>query len=121
MTSLSILVIDPSTDRWIPARRWLEPHHTARVHCGSDALAALAVLQFDMVILDPALPDVEGRNVLRRIRQTQPWARTVALAGQDPAQFRELGTDDILSRPVIESQLRQTVALALVPREPQLN
>lgn len=127
MTSLSILVVDPSSDRWSAASRWLQPHRTARVHCGADAVAALALLQFDVVILDPALPDLDGGCVLRKIRQTQPWAHTIALTGR--SQFPALAdtpaiaarADDTLTRPVREVQLRQAVALARAPREVQLN
>ncbi|MBL9201845.1 MAG: response regulator [Opitutaceae bacterium] len=121
MSSLCILVVDASNDRWTLASRWLEPHRTARVHCGADALAALSLLQFDMVILDSALPDIDGANVLRKIKLTQPWAHTIALTERNRAPFANTDTHDVLSRPVDEIQLRQAVALACAPREPELN
>jgi CheY-like chemotaxis protein len=117
MKKLSILVADDAPDVCSLLTHWLRNHHTACVHSGADALTALSLLHFDLVITDVLMPDVSGLDVIRRIKQTQPWVKVLAISGGGrfmnaadcTAQAREIGADEVLLKPFDENQLQGRV------------
>lgn len=129
MKSLSILIVDDSPEICTLASLWLTGHQTAFVHTGADALAALSLLHFDVVVTDIVLPDVDGTTVIRKLRRSQPWVRIVAITGggrfrssvECAMRARELGADEVLLKPFAESELRTAVKNATALRELQFN
>lgn len=117
MNKLSILVADDAPDVCSLLTHWLRNHHTACVHSGAEALTALSLLHFDLVITDVLMPDVSGLDVIRRLKETQPWIKVLAISGGGrfvnaadcAAQAKEIGADDVLLKPFDESQLQQRV------------
>ena len=49
-----------------------EGHHPICCATGQEALTVLAQEEIDLVLLDLMLPDMNGREVMRRIRQSDP-------------------------------------------------
>ncbi|MDP3069895.1 MAG: response regulator [Opitutaceae bacterium] len=129
MKQLSILLVDDSPEICTLAAHWLREHHTACVHTGSDALAAVSLLHFDVVVTDIVLPDLDGLAIIRKLRQSQPWVRIIAITGggrhcsafECSLAARELGADEVLLKPFDEAQLRAAVKSSLALRELQLN
>ncbi len=129
MKKLSILLVDDTPEICTLAARWLSEHHTACVHSGADALAALSLLHFDVVVTDILMPEVNGLAVIRKLRLTQPWVRIIAITGggrfrsalECSAQAHELGADEVLLKPFDELQLRTALRNAVALRELQLN
>jgi len=78
MRRLSILIADDAPDICSLLSLWLRGHHHVCVHSGADALK---LLHFDLVITDIHMPDMSGLNVIRRLKQRQPWVRVVAISG----------------------------------------
>ena len=117
MKKLSILIADDAPDVCSLLTHWLRSHHTACVHSGSEALTALSLLHFDLVITDVLMPDVSGLDVIRRLKQTQPWVKVLAISGGGRfanasdcvAQANEIGADEVLLKPFDETQLQQRV------------
>ncbi len=74
------------------------------VACGEEALAATAAAAYDAVILDLGLPDMDGMEVLRRLRGgRRPDLPALILTARDGIEARvgglDAGADDyILSR-----------------------
>lgn len=71
-------------------------------HDGKHGLAALASHSFDALILDLMLPDVDGLDLCRQIRQTQPLPILMLTARGDVTDRivgLELGADDYLAKP----------------------
>lgn len=113
MKNLSILIVDDAPDVCTLLSHWLKAHHTACVHSGSDALTALTLLHFDLVITDIHMPGVSGLDVIRRIKQSQPWVKVLAISGGSRylsaaagvAQATEIGADGVILKPFDEERL----------------
>ena len=83
-----------------------------RVEACSDGKAADAALQrhaFDIVVLDLALPRMDGMEVLRRLRQRSDTVPVLVLTASgdttDRVQGLNAGADDYLSKPFDLSEL----------------
>jgi DNA-binding response OmpR family regulator len=87
---------------------------TDAVHSGHEAVAACAVLNYQLVILDLGLPDEDGISVLRRLRQQGLRAPVLILTARDDLKDRirglDAGADDYLTKPFefgeLEARLR---------------
>ena len=70
--------------------------------CGKPALEALALEAFSVVILDLGLPDCDGLEVLRRLRQ-QSAMPVLILTARDAVEERiqglDAGADDYVLKP----------------------
>lgn len=86
---------------------------------GSDTLNASEQLRPDLVILDLALPDMSGFEVLSRLRAQQPGSRVLLLsatvAESDAAQALIAGATGYLAKPFQPSQLLDAVRSSLGP------
>ena len=70
---------------------------------GSEADAALAALEFDLLILDLGLPKLHGLEVLRRLRARGPAMPVLVLTAADSVEQRvkglDFGADDFMAKP----------------------
>jgi signal transduction histidine kinase/HPt (histidine-containing phosphotransfer) domain-containing protein len=73
---------------------------------GKEALALLAMQRFDLVLLDSMMPEVNGMEVLRTIRQTTsalqlPVIMTTAKdQSEDVVEALQLGANDYVTKPI---------------------
>ena len=76
---------------------------------GQGALRTADEDQFALVLLDLGLPDLDGVEVCRRIRASQPWTVLVMLTARtdemDVVVGLEAGADDYLTKPVRLAEL----------------
>lgn len=112
-----ILVIDDE----IQIRRFLRVSLEAngfRVHesaSGQDGLVQLTMLKPDIVILDLGLPDMDGLDVLRRMRE---WSHTPVIvlsvrdADEDKIALLDAGADDYLTKPFSMGELLARLRMA---------
>jgi signal transduction histidine kinase/ActR/RegA family two-component response regulator len=114
-----ILVVDDNMDASQSLAKLLElTGHEARVaHDGATALDVAQVYRPDVVLLDIGLPQIDGYEVARRLRE-QPGtehALLVALTGygheEDRRRTREAGFDHHLVKPVDPNAIQQLLAL----------
>ena len=80
-------------------------HEVAHVATGSDALAAT---DYDLVLLDLGLPDIDGRDVCRQLRQRGPIPIIMLTARGDEFDRvlgLELGADDYVTKPFSRREL----------------
>jgi two-component system OmpR family response regulator len=99
-------------------------HAVEHVSLGRHADAMLTDQQFDLVVLDVGLPDIDGFEVLRRLRLRQTPTNVLVLTARDAVEDRvhglDLGADDYLTKPFsvtefearVRALLRRTVAPA---------
>lgn len=78
-------------------------HAVDCVHDGASAEALAAAEQFDLVILDLNLPQMDGLSVLRAMRARANAAAVMILTAHGAAEDRvrglDLGADDYMSKP----------------------
>ncbi|HET8832886.1 MAG TPA: response regulator transcription factor [Casimicrobiaceae bacterium] len=70
---------------------------------GEAANVALAATTYDLVVLDIALPKVDGLSVLRRLRDRRSTTPVLILTARDTLEDRveglDLGADDYMTKP----------------------
>lgn len=84
---------------------------------GKRADSLLAVQEFDLVILDMGLPDMDGTEVLRRLRHRKNKVPVLILTArdkvQDCVQSLDMGADDYLTKPFdlpeLEARVRSLI------------
>jgi len=104
----SLLIVDDiDANRAILARRFeRRGFETAEANCGQRALELLDQKAFDIVLLDVMMPDLDGLQVLKRIRERYSPASlpvimvTAKAEGTDLAQALEAGANDYVTKPV---------------------
>jgi CheY-like chemotaxis protein len=87
---------------------------------GRKGLALLADNDFDLVLTDIIMPELDGIEAIRKIRTDHPGLRVIAMSGGgqiDKADFlhmaRALGADEVLEKPVRGQKLLELVSSAL--------
>ncbi len=87
------------------------------VSTGSQTLDALNTHQFDMVILDFNISDIDGKDIIRLYYYTylnHDWVPFIALVDKATSnilsQCREAEVDAIIARPIKEQSLLMTIA-----------
>jgi|GEM_PF-1242285 len=111
LPSLRILLVEDNAVNQIYATEILqqEGHHVTPVTNGRTALSLLAGTDFDLVLMDIQMPDMDGMEVTRQVRDGRAKARNTgipiiamtahAMQG-DRERFLEAGMDDYVSKPM---------------------
>jgi DNA-binding response OmpR family regulator len=99
-----VLLVDDDRELCQMLTEYLEAEHfeVTSVHDGADALAALKINPFEILILDVMLPNVGGFDVLRKlgaVHETPILMLTARGDDVDRIVGLELGADDYLSKP----------------------
>ncbi len=78
-----VLVVDDSVPVARSTAKLLELFGAVAVtaHSGADALRRLELADFDLLVVDLGLPDLDGREVLRRARQRRPAQAALFVSG----------------------------------------
>jgi CheY-like chemotaxis protein len=89
------------------------------VENGAKGIATLAAESFDLIITDIVMPDMEGLETIRRIRQISPDIPIIAMSGGgdhrvDYLNFaQKLGANAVLAKPFDPADLLKMVAQLL--------
>jgi two-component system, OmpR family, KDP operon response regulator KdpE len=117
-----VLVIDddPSLLRALRLGLQASGHDVTGVRNGSQGLSQVAVVSPDVVVLDLGLPDLDGLEVCRRIRQ---WSTVpvIVLSATDAEDRKvaafDIGADDYVTKPFGMSELAARIRTAIRHRE----
>lgn len=83
--------------------------HAVEARSGADARARLRELQFDLVLVDRGLPDLQGEELAREIRQSDPTLAIVLLSGERIDSGPEAAHDLALTKPIGLDGLRNLI------------
>jgi two-component system, OmpR family, alkaline phosphatase synthesis response regulator PhoP len=116
-----VLVVDDDELVLIAIRELLTPSGYAVTTCssGADALAEISREHFDLVILDVIMPEMDGLEVCRRIRNTKSYAEipviilTAKSGDEDKKKGVEVGANLYLPKPISPKRLIALVEEAI--------
>ena len=115
----TILIIDDEQNILVTLSRALslEGYETVVAGGGRVGLEKLAATPVDLVMLDVQLPDLNGLEVLGRIRESAPGLPVVMMSGHATVEVAvkavRLGASDFLEKPLGSEKVLVTVANAL--------
>ena len=107
-----VLVVDdePAVRRALERALRLDRYDVALAADGEEALDALATTPADAVILDVAMPRIDGLEVCRRMRQAGDRTPVLMLTARDAIDDRvkglDVGADDYLVKPFALRELQ---------------
>ena len=98
-------------------------HAVVHTTSGRHADFQLVNDEFDLVVLDVGLPDIDGFEVLRRLRQRRSVTSVLVLTARDAVEDRvhglDLGADDYLTKPFslteFEARVRALLRRGVAP------
>jgi DNA-binding response OmpR family regulator len=92
-------------------------HVVERATTGRHADILLIDEEFDLVVLDVGLPDIDGFEVLRRLRHRHSATNVLVLTARDAVEDRvrglDLGADDYLTKPFSVNEFEARVRALL--------
>lgn len=97
-------------------------YHIHETATGQDAIVKTAQLRPDLVILDMGLPDMDGLEVLKRLRE---WTQTPVIilsvrdSDHDKVAALDAGADDYLTKPFSLEELMARIRTAQRHAQPQ--
>ncbi len=127
MNRLRVLLVDDEPQ----IRRVLRPSLTASGYevrdatTGHEALAAIADFKPDLIILDLGLPDIDGKEVLRKLRLITAKTPVVVLSARDREAEKvaalDMGANDYVEKPFgigeLLARMRASIRSAHGPAE----
>ncbi len=107
---LRVLVVDdePAIGRYLKTSLGAEGYAIALASDGQQALVEAATFRPDLIILDLGLPDMEGLEVLRRLRERTPVPVIILSVREEEAvkvSALDQGADDYVTKPFGTSEL----------------
>ena len=114
-----ILIIDDDMDMCNLLGRFLQKKgfETEASHSGNKGIAKFKESKFDVVLCDFRLGDKEGREVLRDIKQIDPYAIVIIITGYSDIKTAvdviKAGAFDYITKPLIPEEVLNVIGRAL--------
>lgn len=119
----AVLIIDDVEHVRLLLRSLLETvgHDVTEAGTGNEALSRMRAIQFDLIVTDVIMPDVDGIAVIKEAREVSPEAKILAISGGSADLSANLslkmgemfGADAVLFKPFDNKHFLQTVSRLL--------
>ena len=116
-----ILVVDDDPEVRMATRDFLSSkgYEVAVAEGGREALRLLAASPVDVVLLDVAMPDMDGLETLKRIVSAHPNVPVIMVTGNADIEITskvlQLGAADYVPKPFDLDYLNQAIRIQLSP------
>ncbi|HTP81172.1 MAG TPA: response regulator [Bacteroidota bacterium] len=94
-----------------------EGYQVASAADGREAITTLTSKEFDLILLDIKMPNVDGFEVLKFVKERHPRTKVVMLTGfadlKNAIESKKLGAEDFVSKPYDLVDLLTTVERVL--------
>jgi two-component system chemotaxis response regulator CheY len=109
-----VLVVEDNPDQAEWTRRILakDGHSVTTARSCRDALKQLGAAEFDLVVTDLLMPDIDGLELIRELAAAKPGLRIVVVSGSSATLLRaarSFGAVEVLRKPVTPTLLRDAV------------
>lgn len=100
----------------------LDSYYTVDLeYSGKEALNNLNIAHYDAILLDLGLPDMEGKEVCRRLRTRGINSPVIVLTGDDSSESKidllDYGADDYMTKPVRMGELKARIRAVMRRRD----
>ena len=125
-TGINVLVVDDNDINLKLAEIILNNNgaNVTTAPSGQEALKRIKEKQFDLIFMDLQMPDLDGYETSKRIRQNESHKNTTiialtanALATKEAHRIEQCGMNDILIKPVNEASIQNTINQYLLKRQ----
>lgn len=123
MAGRRILLVEDDTTIVVPFQLILESegYHVDTASTGRQAIENIGKNEYQVVILDMKLPDMQGIEVAREIRNKTDEINLIIMTGYpnlvDSIEALDIGISEILLKPINADEFLRTVEEALVDRK----
>ncbi|MDD2237927.1 MAG: sigma-54 dependent transcriptional regulator [Kiritimatiellae bacterium] len=118
MSDISVLIVEDDPDGGLSVKEAIEESgcRVTLTNCANDGLIAFRREPYDVVLTDLALPDMDGVEVLRRIRKLSPETPVIIMTAygsiDSSVQALKAGAYDYITKPLELDDLQAKVARA---------
>jgi len=86
-------------------------------HTGHGAIDAMDQADYDLLMADLRLPDIDGMEVVKQVKDTRPKTEVIVMTGYATSELAvdamKLGARDFLAKPFTEEQIKTAIDEAL--------
>ncbi len=122
-----ILVIDDDTDICLLLKKYLSKNgfEVEMAYTGKSALTMIEEEQFDLVLCDFRLPDMDGTETLKAIKQVSPLTKVIIITGysdvKTAVQCIKMGASEYVTKPIFHEEILHAIKKALkAPNQTQV-
>lgn len=115
-----ILIVDDNKTNLVVAKQELSAEYQITpVISGAQALQFLEKKHTDLILLDINMPEMDGREIMRRIRANEAWSKipiiflTADASPETEAQCLSDGADDYVSKPFVPLVMKSRISRIL--------
>lgn len=125
--SLSVLLADDSDTALHQLKAMLKEmgHKVTAVLSGEQAIAASRAKTFDIILCDLVMPDVNGLDVLCRLKAHQPETPILIFTGHGSMETAikalRSGADDYLTKPIEKDLLKLRIDAVIAAKQAHVN
>jgi len=119
MKPIKILVVDNEEDqrRLISIILTKFGYFVKTVSSAEAALTEMDSENFDLIITDLIMPEMDGTELCERIKRKRPEAKVYAISGHadlyDDNKLEQFGFDGVIKKPISMNSLKDTIELAV--------